>query len=52
MILLRQKGYENLTALQTIYVSTRQGGHILVKMKFPVFSCVTEIFPVLFLRKN
>ena len=33
-----------------------QGGHILVKMKFPVFSlsfpCVTEIFPVLFLCKN
>ena len=33
-----------------------QGGHILAKMKFPVFSlsfpCVLEIFPVLFLRKN
>ena len=33
-----------------------QGGHILAKMKFPVFSlsfpCVTKIFPVLFLRKN
>ena len=33
-----------------------QGGHILAKMKFPVFSlsfpCVTEIFPVLFLCKK
>ena len=32
-----------------------QGGHILAKMKFPVFSlsfCVTKIFPVLFLHKN
>ena len=38
------------------FVIDVQGGHILAKMKFPVFSlsfpCVTKIFPVLFLCKN
>ena len=39
-----------------ISFNTGQGGHILAKMKFPVFSlsfpCVTKNFPVLFLRKT
>ena len=38
------------------HIKQFQGGHVLAKMKFPVFSlsfpCVTKIFTVLFLRKS
>ena len=48
------KSYQCL--LRGMWHSSAQGGHILAKMKFPVFSlnfpCVTKIFPVLFLHKK
>ena len=41
---------------RSMHLVSVQGGQILVKMKFPVFSlsfpCITKIFPVLFLHKN
>ena len=48
--------YIFLPPAKEVWGKVMQVGHILAKMKFPVFClsfpCVTEIFPVLFLCKN